>query len=82
MSTFKTLSAQLTDAVAEAARTLHRTIGNEHLYSFALYTSGENGFVYVCVSANTEEGLDEKLQQYAARGHTVDSSGLRWSAPD
>lgn len=82
MTTLKTFSAQLTDAVAEAARSLHRTIANEHLYSFALYTSGEYDFVYVCASANTEEGLDEKLQQDAARGRAADSSGLRWSAPD
>jgi hypothetical protein len=50
------------------------------IYSFALYTSGEDDFVCVCASANTEEGLVEKEHQYSAR--EFDPSRLRWSAPD
>ena len=42
---------------ADAVQALLRRIGSEHLYGFALVTSGEAWFTWVRASANTEEGL-------------------------
>ncbi len=63
---FKT---KLLSALREAHDDLLRLIGSQRLYGFVLYTSGEEDFVYVSVSANTEEAL-------GANRH------LRWSVRD
>ena len=76
----------LTDAITTASKEILKKIGKEKLYAFSLYTSSEDHYTYVAVSANTEEGLEECCQKYAVQ--YPDSAGfdrergLRWSVPD
>ena len=60
---------RLTSALRAALDELRQRIGSERLYGFVLYTSGEDDFVYVSASANTEEALG-------------DDRDLRWSVAD
>lgn len=79
---------QRLNALVEAAvRRLPTVIGSERLYALALYTSGESDFVYVLISANTEEGLTRVAAKYAERqadayAGEAGRRALRWSAPD
>jgi hypothetical protein len=77
---------ELHDALWTAVSQLRERIGNERLYAFALYTSGQDDFSYVCASANTEEALTRVAATYATRNaEYVGEAGrklLRWSAPD
>jgi hypothetical protein len=80
----------LTDALRDALAELRREIGQERLYVFALFTSGQSEFDYVCVSANTEEGLARIVAKADARGRgrgrersrAEIETALRWSACD
>jgi hypothetical protein len=56
--------AELTLALAGAYEALRAQIGDERLYAFGVYTSGEDDFQYVIATANTEEQLGgrEKLR--------------------
>jgi hypothetical protein len=86
----KSFGAQLTDAVRAATASLKEEIGDEKLCAFALYTSGQEGFDYVCASACTEEGLARAVASSKARRKkqgrdTSDEeleSALRWSPGD
>ena len=75
----------LTDLAAEAVRALRRRIGTEHLYAFALYTSGPERFAWVRASANTEEALTRSATAMAAvdRRYAGEAGRrlLRWSPP-
>lgn len=76
----------LSAAVESAVARLRAEIGGERLYAFALYTSGEEGFSYVCATANTEEGLTRAAAAYATTSSEYAGEAgralLRWSAPD
>lgn len=76
---------ELTHRAAEAVRALRRKVGTEHLYVFALYTSGPSRFAWVRASANTEEALTRAATAMAAvdvryRGE-AGRRLLRWSPP-
>jgi hypothetical protein len=76
---------ELTHRAAEAVRALRRKVGTEHLYVFALYTSGPSRFAWVRASANTEEALTRSAGAMAAvdvryRGE-AGRRLLRWSPP-
>jgi len=76
---------ELTHRAAEAVRALRRRVGTEHLYVFALYTSGPTGPAWIRASANTEEALTRSaaamataVRRYAGvAGRRL----LRWSPP-
>ena len=80
--------ARLIAALRDAVQTLQKEIGKERLMAFALYTSGESDFDYVCVSACTEEGLVRLVDSAKARKRGVERTdedlegALRWSACD
>lgn len=86
MGAAATFAQELERAIEEAVTGLFQEIGNERLYAFALYTSGEDDFAYVCASANTEEGLTRIARKYAeerpAYAGEPARRQLRWSAPD
>lgn len=71
---------------ADAVQELRRRIGSEHLYGFALVTSGEAWFTWVRASANTEEGLARRADRVAeADPRFRGESGrrlLRWEEPE
>lgn len=76
---------ELTQRAAEAVQAIRRKVGTEHLYVFALYTSGPSRFAWVRASANTEEALTRSAAQMAAldiryRGE-AGRRLLRWSPP-
>jgi hypothetical protein len=77
---------RLDAALRRAVATLPTFIGDEHLYAFSLYTSGQSDFGYVCFSANTEEGLAHVAEGYAARypdyAGEAGKRRLRWSTCD
>ena len=60
-----------------ATRELLERIEGQKLYALALYTSGQDHFSYVVLSANTEEGLSR-----AAGGDAEQARRLRFSTPD
>lgn len=76
---------ELTHRAAEAVRALKRRVGTEHLYAFALYTSGPDRFAWVRASANTEEALTRSATAMAAvdRRYAGEAGRrlLRWSPP-
>jgi len=77
---------ELTQRAAHAVQAIRRQVGTEHLYVFALYTSGPSGFAWVRASANTEEALTRSAAQMAAfdiryRGE-AGRRLLRWSPPN
>ena len=76
---------ELTHRAAEAVRALRRRVGTEHLYAFALYTSGPDGFAWVRASGNTEEALTRSATAMAAvdRRYAGEAGRrlLRWSPP-
>jgi hypothetical protein len=76
---------ELTERAAHAVREVRRKVGTEHLYVFALYTSGPSGFAWIRASANTEEALTRSAAQMAAHdGRYRGEAGrrlLRWSPP-
>jgi hypothetical protein len=76
---------ELTDRAARAVRTIRQKVGTEHLYVFALYTSGPSRFAWVRASANTEEALTRSAAQMAAQQPRYRGEAgrrlLRWSPP-
>lgn len=76
--------AALLAATMNAARTVREKVADETLYAFALYTSGEDAFSYVCCSFNTEEALRREVAAYASRPDAppVTERDLRWNACD
>jgi hypothetical protein len=80
-----TFRRDLARRTAEAVQDLRRRIGSEHLYGFALFTSGEAGYALVRASANSEEGLARRADRMAeADGRFRGEAGrrlLRWNAP-
>lgn len=76
---------ELTQRAAEAVRALRRRVGTEHLYAFALYTSGPTRFAWVRASGNTEEALTRSATAMAAvdRRYAGEAGRrlLRWSPP-
>lgn len=68
---------KLRDATLRATRELLERIAGQKLYALALYTSGQDDFSYVVLSANTEEGLSR-----SADGDAELARALRFSAPD
>ena len=76
---------ELTHRAAEAMRALRRRVGTEHLYVFALYTSGPVGPAWVRASANTEEALTRSAAAMAEvdRRYAGEAGRrlLRWSPP-
>lgn len=78
--------SRLESAIELAIDDLKEQVGSERVYAFGLYTSGEDGFSYVTVSANTEEALARAAESSVARrpGRTVEEAraALRWSACD
>jgi hypothetical protein len=73
----QSFEAKLARATVEAARRALQKTRGKQLYAFALYTSGQDDFGYVCVSANTEEALTRK-----AAGAGTAIRDLRFNAPD
>ena len=75
----------LTQRAAEAVQALRRRVGTEHLYAFALYTSGPDHFAWVRASANTEEALTRSAAAMAALDRRYAGEAgrrlLRWSPP-
>jgi len=57
---------ELTDQAARAVLAIRKKVGTEHLYVFALYTSGPSRLAWVRASANTEEALTRSAAQMAA----------------
>jgi hypothetical protein len=51
---------RLTLALGQARAELDQLIAGQRLYAFALYTSGESDFSYLCASANSEDRRDAK----------------------
>ncbi len=76
---------ELTDRLAVAVQTLRGRVGTEHLYVFALVTSGPDRFAFVRASANTEEALTRSAAAMATLdGRYRGEAGrrlLRWSPP-
>lgn len=80
-------TAKLVEAALRSAwKKLLRQTAGEHPYAFALYTSGQDSFSYVTVSACTEEGLTHVAETYLARHPTraleTERASLRWNASD
>ena len=73
-------------AVRSAWKRLRRETKAEAVYALALYTSGQDSFSYVRISACTEEGLTEVARSYLARepGSSLEHerAALRWNACD
>jgi hypothetical protein len=77
------LRATLLHCTRLAFAKLLSSISGENLYAFGLYTNGEGTGVFT--TANTEEGLERKAQDYAASdGMPLDLHrlSLRWSPCD
>jgi len=76
---------ELTHRLAGAIRDVRRRVGTEHLYVFALYTSGPSRFAWVRASANTEEALTRSAAAMAALDRRYAGEAgrrlLRWSPP-
>lgn len=76
---------ELTERAAEAVRALRRRVGTEHLYAFALYTSGPERFAWIRASGNTEEALTRSATAMAATDRRYAGEAgrrlLRWSPP-
>jgi hypothetical protein len=76
------LETRLRAAVVELAR----RVGDEHLYAFVLYTSHQDEYLYVLASANTEEALARRIEEYVRRDPATDDvelrRGVRWNAAD
>jgi hypothetical protein len=80
------LRRALAQRTACAVEALRPRIGSETFYALALFTSGEAGFAWVRLSANTEEALARLAAERAGvdpryRGE-AGRRLLRWSAPD
>jgi hypothetical protein len=77
---------RLTLALGQARAELDQLIAGQRLYAFALYTSGESDFSYLCASANSEEGLAKSvaaaLKARPGRDRTELEHDLRWNAAD
>ena len=79
-------SKAIESAVRAAWKRLRRETAGQDVYALALYTSGQDSYSYVCISACTEQGLTEVARGYLAR--KPDSSlereraSLRWNACD
>jgi hypothetical protein len=80
-----TFRRELTHRAAEAVRGLRHRVGTEHLYAFALYTSGPSAFAWVRASANTEEALTRSASAMGALDRRYAGEAgrrlLRWSPP-
>ena len=78
------LRKSIIDATRSAFTELRKNVTKENFYTFALYTS-ELGD-YIVSSANTEEGLLRRAQEYQSRSkkETLPNlqNQLRWSAAD
>ena len=81
---FRTFRALLAEAAHTAFVEVQRKYADEHFYAFALYTSGEIG--YVVPTANTEEGLARVASRYVSDGYGPDlqavAAELRWNPDD
>lgn len=77
---------KLFETLNKAVLDLFTQIQDENIYALSLYTSGEDDYSYICVSANTEEDLIEKAHLYATEDVGVNENAaiksLRWSVPD
>jgi hypothetical protein len=82
----RTFQTQLETRLRAAFAELTGRIGGERLYAFALYTSNVDEYLYVLASANTEEALERRVEEYAQRDPAADVARLRrelrWNAPD
>lgn len=78
--------SDLSKAILDSLPKLWDLIGEEELYGLSLYTSGENYFQYVGLSANTESGLVEIANKYSKNYSSYSTpqgvNSLRWSIPD
>jgi len=79
------LREELMSATRETFAAFRQAVPDETLYTFALYTSGEAG--YVIPSLNTEEGLTRKAEQYVEKHRYPNEpalirTSLRWSPGD
>lgn len=78
--------SQLSAALANALEEIFVKIGNESMYAFSLYTSGESDYSYVSASANTEEALSRTIREYTESDpdfeQSLDAKKIRWSTPD
>lgn len=76
---------ELTNRAAGAVEAIRQKVGTEHLYVFALYTSGPSQLAWVRATANTEEALTRSAARMAAHDPRYrGESGrrlLRWSPP-
>ena len=79
-------SGAILKGLETALKELKQTVRTGHIYSFGLYTSGE--YSYLCITANTSEGLQEaalnyhKLDGYSNRSLDDLETVLKWSPPD
>ena len=78
------LTAALTRELSVAWDALRERARDERIYSFAIFTSGEWG--YLLATGNTVEGLERAVQAEVARGDSRGASmareALRWSYCD
>lgn len=69
-----------------AVKRLKDLIQDESLYAIALYTNDHTYYNYICLSANTQEGLLEKAKYYSISDPRYKNDPgvkkLRWSIPD
>jgi hypothetical protein len=76
----------LTDTLRDSFTTLQKTSAGERLYAFAVFTNGELDYDYLAVSANTEEGLAQRVAAWLSEHPESDPATvareLRWSTPD
>lgn len=86
MTSTNDFKSDLSKTILDSLPSLWNLIGEEELYALSLYTSGEDYFQYVCLSANTESGLAETASKYAKNypsySTTEGINSLRWSVPD
>ena len=76
----------LADTLRDSFATLKRISAGERLYAFAVFSNGETNYDYLAVTANTEEGLERRVEAALAERPDSDFSTvareLRWSTLD
>jgi hypothetical protein len=85
-SLLRTFQTELETRLRAAVAQLTGRVRDERLYAFALYTSHVDEYLYILASANTEEAIERRVDEYAQRDPSADVERLRrelrWNAPD
>lgn len=77
---YEHLKQTMIKATEQAFAHVKKVTEGESLYVFGLYTTDE--WVYICSTANTEEGLRKKETEYVQRGYDIRENDLRWNPCD